>query len=227
MSSRKLVIQKGPVLKLPTHTHEVGDILGLDNYLGGGGPHTHPISDITGLQSSLDGKQPLDAELTAIAGLTSVANTFPYFTGLASAALATITAFTRGLLSGSTAAEVRSGLLLGSASVMSSSAFAASSHTHPVSDIVGLSSGSTNDIELILQMISRDAYVEFSYDGSGNLTNKDIWNDSGKGTKYYSIIYNYTGDDLTSIDVTRETDSFSYTKSFTYDSNGLATITIT
>lgn len=228
MSSRKLVIQKGPVLKLPTHTHEVGDILGLDNYLGGGGPHTHPISDITGLQVALNNKQPLDGELSAIASLISSANTFPYFTGSGSAALAQISSFARGLLSGSTASALRDGLGLGSASVMASSAFAASSHTHSIDDIIGMGgSGSTNDIELILQMVSREAYSELTYDVDGVLTNKDIWNDSGKSTKYYSIEYNYSGDDLTSISVTREIDSFTYTKTFTYNSNGIATITIT
>jgi len=92
--------------------------------------------------------------------------------------------------------------------------------------IVAGGSGSTNDIELTLQMITLISYVEYTYDLSGNLTNKDIWEDNTKTNKYYSILYNYTGDDLTSLDVTRETDSFSYTKTFTYLDGNLVSSTI-
>lgn len=42
------------------HTHEIGDVMGLQNALDGkaNSSHTHAISNITGLQTALDGKQP-------------------------------------------------------------------------------------------------------------------------------------------------------------------------
>lgn len=93
--------------------------------------------------------------------------------------------------------------------------------------IVAGGSGSTNDIELSLQMVTLISYVEYTYDVGGNLTNKDIWEDNTKTNKYYSILYSYTGDDLTSIEVTRESDSFIYTKTFAYSGGNLISSTIT
>lgn len=55
-----------------------------------------PISTAT--QTALDNKQPLDAELTALSGLTSAVDTLPYFTGVGTADLATITPAGRALI---------------------------------------------------------------------------------------------------------------------------------
>jgi hypothetical protein len=77
--------------------------------------HTHPISGVTGLQNALDGKQNIDVELSAIASLVSAENRLPYFTGLGSAALATLTAAGRNLLDDETVQAQRSTLGLGTA----------------------------------------------------------------------------------------------------------------
>lgn len=75
-------------------------------------------------------------------------------------------------------------------------------------------------IEAELQMtatISR--FVEFTYTGD-NISAKKVYTDNTKTTQIYDVVYNYTGENLSSIDVTRVIDSFSYTKTFTYNVGG-------
>lgn len=103
----------------------------------------------------------------------------------------------------------------------------AGTDTITISASGGGGGASTDEIEKVIQLVTRNNYVEYTYDGGGNLTNKDIWEDNGKITKYFSIIYSYTDGDLTLVDITRETDSFHFTKTYSYTDGNLTSITTT
>jgi len=83
-------------------------------------------------------------------------------------------------------------------------------------------------IKLDLQLTNTlKRYVVFEYDIDGNLENKSIYKDDTMVLKYYNIDYAYSSGDLTTITVTRISDSFSYIKEFDYDLDGnLTTINI-
>ena len=74
------------------------------------------------IQTQLNNKQPLDATLTTMAGVTTAANTMLYFTGVDTAASASITAFGRTLIDDVDAAASRTTLGLGTMATQASTA---------------------------------------------------------------------------------------------------------
>jgi len=63
-------------------------------------------------------------------------------------------------------------------------------------------------------------YSEFTYDVSGNLTNVDVWETSGKLLKLFSKVLTYTTGSLTGVSLTDEVNTKTLTKVFSYDVSG-------
>jgi hypothetical protein len=73
-------------------------------------------------------------------------------------------------------------------------------------------------IELDLKLDVNNRYKVFTYTGD-DLTQQLIYEDNTMAVLLFTVDYTYTGDNLTQIDVTRESDSFTYTKVLSYDIN--------
>lgn len=84
---------------------------------------------------------------------------------------------------------------------------------------------STDDIEMELQFAELLRFTEFIYTGD-NLTNKSIYADNTKVTKLFNVDYTYSGDDLSTVVVTRISDSASYTKTYAYSGGSLQSIDV-
>ena len=85
---------------------------------------------------------------------------------------------------------------------------------------VNNNSNSIEALELELQSISLSKFKQFTYDVNGNITDKDIYEDSTLSQHIFNVVYTYTGDDITTITVTRISDNFVFTIELSYDVNG-------
>lgn len=85
---------------------------------------------------------------------------------------------------------------------------------------VNNNSNAIEALELELQSISLSKFKQFTYDVNGNITDKDIYEDSTLSQHIFNVVYTYTGDDITTITVTRISDNFVFTKELSYDVNG-------
>lgn len=86
--------------------------------------------------------------------------------------------------------------------------------------------GSTSiaHIEAELQLSGTvNRHKVFTYTGS-DITRQEVYTDNTLSTKIYDLVYNYSGSNLSSVVVTRVSDNYSYTKTFTYSSGNLISI---
>jgi len=84
-----------------------------------------------------------------------------------------------------------------------------------------------DDIRLHLKLSQLTGYKAFSYSGD-SLSQINIYTDNAMTVKLFQVDFTYTGDNLTLLEVERISDSFMYSKTFTYDgSNNLTAIEIT
>lgn len=74
------------------------------------------------------------------------------------------------------------------------------------------------NIELSIKSVDPVVFKLFSYI-ENNLSNIKIYQDNSLHNLLYDINYYYTGDNLSSVQVTRIIDNFSYIKEFSYDIN--------
>jgi len=87
---------------------------------------------------------------------------------------------------------------------------------------------SVADIEAELQSASLLKFKKFTYDVNGNITRKQVYTDNSETALMYDVIFSYTVDTLTGINVTRVLDGFNFNKSLVYDTNNnLTSINIT
>lgn len=85
---------------------------------------------------------------------------------------------------------------------------------------VNNNSNAIEALELELQSTSLNKFKQFTYDVNGNITDKDVYEDSTLSQHIFNVVYTYTGDDITTITVTRISDNFVFTKELSYDING-------
>lgn len=81
------------------------------------------------------------------------------------------------------------------------------------------------ELEEAWKLAYKSYYAEFSYT-AGALTNVGIWNSAAKTTKLFNKDFTYVAGLLTTVVLTRISDSKTLTKTFTYNSGVLATKTV-
>lgn len=88
-----------------------------------------------------------------------------------------------------------------------------------VQTVISSNADEISQIELELQSSSLLKFKKFTYDVDGNITQKEVFEDSTEAVKLFDVIFSYTGQNLSNIEVTRMSDSYTYNKELTYDSN--------
>lgn len=82
------------------------------------------------------------------------------------------------------------------------------------------------DLRFSLQFAQLTGYTKYTYT-SGDLTKKEVFTDNTETNKLFNVDYGYSSGDISTVTVTRMSDSSTFTKTFGYSGGDLSSITIT
>ena len=159
-----------------SHTHAISDVTNLQATLDGKAAtsHSHAISDVTNLQTSLDGKA-ATSHSHAISDVTSLQASLD-----AKLDDSQVSAFGLTLIDDADAAAARTTLGLGTAATSNTTAFAASSHTHAISDVTSLQTSldgkaSTSHTHAISDVTNLQSSLDAKADSTSIVGQQTIW----------------------------------------------------
>jgi hypothetical protein len=90
--------------------------------------------------------------------------------------------------------------------------------------IVSDEAGEDVDIQIAFKLAYSSAYKEFTYNGSGQTTQIDIWEDNSKAVKLFTKTFVYSGSDLSSVTLVDEVSGKTMLKTFTYSGGQVSAI---
>lgn len=100
-----------------------------------------------------------------------------------------------------------------------------SSSIDDINKRVNISFGTENFELELARKATGNSYMEYTLDGSGNITNADYWTDSGKDIKLFSKVITWTGTNPTEIVTTDETSGKILTTTIAYSGSTITNVT--
>jgi len=90
-------------------------------------------------------------------------------------------------------------------------------------DVGALDAVNALTVELQWNQLYPSFYTELTYDINDKVIQQDMWDTPSKVTQIFSKVFTYSGNQVTTIQITNILDGAVLTKSFTYDINGFLT----
>jgi citrate lyase alpha subunit len=90
-------------------------------------------------------------------------------------------------------------------------------------DVGALDAVNALTVELLWNQTYPSFYTEMTYDMSDKVTQVDIWESASKITHIFTKEFTYSGNQVTTVEVTHHIDGATLVKTFTYDIDGFIT----